>query len=304
MSFRQAWWSSAWIGAHSRVDGGRSRCRGRAGAQVLVGVQDHLEAVAVHAAALVARRDVGQPVRRLEDVAAPDVRVVAGVQVHALVLRALDADVARCPGTSRRSRTQRARFSSVGCSSSSLSSSVVERRDARARARAQLVDLAARETAPSPAERVPGPWPGSCGRAGGASGGPAGSSVTRRAASKPAAATYRGLRPRSGLAEAAQQRIGQTRLGEPLGAQQARVAPAAGLPVGPRVVAAAGDRVVHAQLEPLADDLRLGQLDQRRVDRAASACPRRRPWSPGWPCARRRRCTRAGSRGSRSSRAR
>ena len=60
-------------------------------AEVLVGMHDHLEAMPVHAPALVSRRHVGQPMRRLE--AAPHVRMARGIEVHAFVPRALDADL-------------------------------------------------------------------------------------------------------------------------------------------------------------------------------------------------------------------
>ena len=60
---------------------------------VLIGVKDCLEAVSVHAPALVARCHVGQPVGRLKGVAAPDVRVAGGVQIDALMRRAAHADL-------------------------------------------------------------------------------------------------------------------------------------------------------------------------------------------------------------------
>lgn len=62
-------------------------------AQVEVGVQDRLEPVAVHAPALVPLGDLRQAVGAFEHVAAPEVGVLAAVQVHAGVARALDADL-------------------------------------------------------------------------------------------------------------------------------------------------------------------------------------------------------------------
>ena len=92
MSFRHAWWNSAWIGAQHVVQ------------MVVVdpdvalverdvGVQDDLEPVTVHAPALVTGRDVWQAMRRLEDVAPPDMGVLVAVDVGPLVQGALDADL-------------------------------------------------------------------------------------------------------------------------------------------------------------------------------------------------------------------
>ena len=55
-------------------------------------MQDDLEAVAVHAPARMACRDLGQAVGGLEAEAAPQVDLVRGVQVRALVAGAADAD--------------------------------------------------------------------------------------------------------------------------------------------------------------------------------------------------------------------
>ena len=82
--------------------------------EVLVGVQDHLEAVAVHAPALWPGCHVRQPVGRLEAEAAPEVRVVGAVEVDALVRACSARRPCRAPGTASASRIQRARFSSVG----------------------------------------------------------------------------------------------------------------------------------------------------------------------------------------------
>ena len=54
------------------------------------------------------------------------------------------------------------------------------------------------------------------------------------------------------------QRIFDSVLAEALLAEQARVALAAGRAGGPRIVATAGEPVVHAQFRSLGDDLRLG----------------------------------------------
>src|SRR5467141_4522512 len=63
-----------------------------------------------------------------------------------------------------------------------------------------------------------------------------------------------------------EQGIRDAELLEPLGAQQARVAPPARRAVLRRVVAAAGERVVDAELDAAAQDAGLGELDERRVD--------------------------------------
>ena len=62
-------------------------------AKILVGMNDDLEAVPMHAPALVAHGYVRQPVRGLEDVAAPDVGVSGQVEVCPLMRGALDADL-------------------------------------------------------------------------------------------------------------------------------------------------------------------------------------------------------------------
>jgi hypothetical protein len=51
--------------------------------------------MAVHSTALVANRHVGQLMRRLEKVSAPDMRMVVRVQIDTLMLRTLDADRAK-----------------------------------------------------------------------------------------------------------------------------------------------------------------------------------------------------------------
>src|SRR5438552_14187930 len=58
---------------------------------------------------------------------------------------------------------------------------------------------------------------------------------------------------------------------EPLGAQQARVAAPARRAIRPGVVAAAGERVVDAELDAAAQDACLGELDERGVDLQARA---------------------------------
>ena len=60
-------------------------------AEGLVGVQDDLEAVAVHAPTLVPLGDVRQAMSSLEAEATPDVGVLGIIQVRALVAGALDA---------------------------------------------------------------------------------------------------------------------------------------------------------------------------------------------------------------------
>src|SRR2546422_5348132 len=75
-----------------------------------------------------------------------------------------------------------------------------------------------------------------------------------------------------------EQGIGDAELLEPLGAQQARVAPQARRAILPGVVAAAGERVVDAELDAAAQDAGLGELDERGVDlqpRALDAGPGR-----------------------------
>ena len=71
--------------------------------QVLVGVQDHLEAVAVHPPAGVASGNVRQPVSGLEAKPPPDVGVLGTVQIGALIAGTLDADPFE-PGTISRAR--------------------------------------------------------------------------------------------------------------------------------------------------------------------------------------------------------
>jgi len=61
--------------------------------QRLVRMDDDLKSMAVHAAALVAERNVGQSVRRLEDVAPPDMRMALTVEIYTFVRRALDANL-------------------------------------------------------------------------------------------------------------------------------------------------------------------------------------------------------------------
>lgn len=60
--------------------------------QMLIGVQDHFEAVDVHPPAGMAGGDVRQPVGGFEAEPPPDVRVFVAVQIGALVAGALDAD--------------------------------------------------------------------------------------------------------------------------------------------------------------------------------------------------------------------
>src|SRR5437762_13620641 len=74
------------------------------------------------------------------------------------------------------------------------------------------------------------------------------------------------------------QGIGDPELLEPLGAQQGRVAAPARRAILPGVVAAAGERVVDAELDAAAQDAGLGELDERGVDlqpRALDAGPGR-----------------------------
>ena len=54
-------------------------------------MQQYLETMSVHATALVARGHVGQLVRRLKHVSAPDVRVIMRIEIDAAVIRALHA---------------------------------------------------------------------------------------------------------------------------------------------------------------------------------------------------------------------
>src|SRR5690606_35235259 len=61
-------------------------------------------------------------------------------------------------------------------------------------------------------------------------------------------------------------RIGDPGLGKALLAKLARVAPPTRAAIRPGVVAAVRHRVVDAELRAELDDLRLRQLDQRRVD--------------------------------------
>src|SRR5467141_495161 len=63
-----------------------------------------------------------------------------------------------------------------------------------------------------------------------------------------------------------EQGIRDAELLEPLGAQQARVAPPARRAILSGVVAAAGERVVDAELDAAAQDAGLGELDERGVD--------------------------------------
>ena len=60
--------------------------------QVLVGMQDHLEAMTMHTPTLVPRRDVRQAMRGLEAKSTPDMGMIACIQVHPFIGSALDAD--------------------------------------------------------------------------------------------------------------------------------------------------------------------------------------------------------------------
>lgn len=60
--------------------------------QVLIGVEDDLEPVSVHAPAWMPLGHVGQLVRGLETEPAPHVDMVGAVEVGALIARALDSD--------------------------------------------------------------------------------------------------------------------------------------------------------------------------------------------------------------------
>ena len=60
--------------------------------RAMVCVENHFKAVTVHPSAFVPRRDLWQLMRRVEDVAAPDVRMLAVVQIHAGIRRALYSD--------------------------------------------------------------------------------------------------------------------------------------------------------------------------------------------------------------------
>lgn len=62
-------------------------------AKILVGMNDDLEAMAMHATAFVACGDVGQPVRGLKDVATPDMGLSHCVEVDPFVRGALNADL-------------------------------------------------------------------------------------------------------------------------------------------------------------------------------------------------------------------
>src|SRR5258707_15763363 len=60
--------------------------------------------------------------------------------------------------------------------------------------------------------------------------------------------------------------ISYTCLGKTLQSQPAGLAGTAGEPIRRRIVAARGQPEVHPQIEASADDLRLGERDQRCVD--------------------------------------
>jgi hypothetical protein len=76
------------------------------------------------------------------------------------------------------------------------------------------------------------------------------------------------LRQRFGIRrrEPGEQRIGDSRLRKPLGPQLAGVALTAGASVLPRIIATAGQRIIDTERQTPRDDLRLGQVDQRRVN--------------------------------------
>src|SRR5207247_9379775 len=92
---------------------------------------------------------------------------------------------------------------------------------------------------------------------------PASWSSARRAA--PSASTM-AMTSASGSRIFRTQGIRDAELFEPLGAQQARVAAPARRAIRPGVVAAAGERVVDAELDAAAQDAGLGELDERGVD--------------------------------------
>ena len=56
-------------------------------------MQDNFETMPMHTAAFVPFGNVGQLVSRLEDIAPPDMRMFAAIEVGALVLRTLDTHV-------------------------------------------------------------------------------------------------------------------------------------------------------------------------------------------------------------------
>src|SRR5205085_5914581 len=64
----------------------------------------------------------------------------------------------------------------------------------------------------------------------------------------------------------AEERVGDARLGKSLGPQQAAVAAAAGRTGSIRIVATVGQAVVEPERKATADDLRLREMDERRVD--------------------------------------
>src|SRR5256885_11773618 len=66
------------------------------------------------------------------------------------------------------------------------------------------------------------------------------------------------------------ERIADAGLPEPLLTEQTGVAFSARPAVGPRVIAAPGQREIDAEVDGAPDDLRLGQRDQRRVDRESA----------------------------------
>src|SRR5688572_13669152 len=62
-------------------------------------------------------------------------------------------------------------------------------------------------------------------------------------------------------------RIPDPALSKPFEPQQARIAPAAGRAAGVRIITTRRQRIIDAQIQAAADDLGLGELNQRRVDR-------------------------------------
>ena len=118
------------------------------GADIPVGVQQHLEPMAVHTTALVARWHVRQLVRRLKDVAAPDMRVITRIEIDAAVIGTLHA---RCDNARHiEPRANPARDIFVGRRfDQRVDMRVIQRGDARTKPFGQAADFGAREPTPA-----------------------------------------------------------------------------------------------------------------------------------------------------------
>ena len=111
-------------------------------------MQHHLEAVAMHATALVAGGHLRQHMRRLKHEPPPQVGVACTVDVHTTARRALQPQLAH-PGQRGLLRDPVCEMGVGGVGKLVVEQSVVERRGARLDRAAQLLHFAAGKVAPS-----------------------------------------------------------------------------------------------------------------------------------------------------------